>query len=54
MRNPGGCLRLGDGKALRCLMLTLEFESALSRQKLAADEDYFVGKGSESTVPKQH
>jgi hypothetical protein len=52
--NAGGCLRCGDGKALRCLMLTLELEPMLSGQRLTADEDYFVGMGRDSTLPRQH
>jgi hypothetical protein len=39
---------------MRCLMLTLEIESASSRLMFTADEDYFVGKGNDSTLPSQH
>jgi hypothetical protein len=39
---------------MRCLMLTLEIESASSRLMFTADEDYFVGKGNDSTLPRQH
>jgi hypothetical protein len=35
-------------------MLTLELEPMLSGQRLTADEDYFVGMGRDSTLPRQH